>query len=103
VLVAALWWNISIAEDRRAADKLVAAEPEERSRWASSATVRAPRADRGDHPDRAGIRQLLERPSRDAVARGRHGGFHAGDVFFRWVMGMRPLAVRSLGAKLSQR
>ena len=38
VLVASLWWSYFDREDRRAADKLVAAEPEQRSRMASSAT-----------------------------------------------------------------
>jgi low temperature requirement protein LtrA len=38
VLVASLWWSYFDREDRRAADKLVAAEAEERSRMASSAT-----------------------------------------------------------------
>ncbi len=27
--------------------------------------------------------------------------FMLGDVFFRWVMGMRPIAVRSLGAAIA--
>jgi len=61
VLVAALWWSYFDREDRRAADKLVAAEPEQRSRmgllgyWYAHLALIA-----GVVLIAAGIRQLLE-------------------------------------------
>jgi low temperature requirement protein LtrA len=61
VLVASLWWSYFDREDRRAADKLVAAEPEERSRmgilgyWYARLALIS-----GIVLIAAGIRQLLE-------------------------------------------
>ena len=46
----------------------------------------------------AGIRQLLEGHPGMRLLAGGMALFMLGDVFFRWVMGMKPIAVRSLGA-----
>ena len=102
VLVAALWWSYFDREDRRAADKLVAAEPEQRSRmgllgyWYAHLALIA-----GIILIAAGIRQLLEGHSGMGPLAGGMALFMLGDVFFRWVMGMRPVAVRCLGAALA--
>jgi low temperature requirement protein LtrA len=99
VLVAALWWSYFDREDRRAADKLVAAEPEQRSRmgllgyWYAHLALIA-----GIILIAAGIRQLLEGHPGMGLLAGGMVLFMLGDVFFRHVMGMRPIAVRSLGA-----
>ena len=99
VLVAALWWSYFDREDRRAADKLVAAAPEERSRmgilgyWYAHLALIS-----GIVLIAAGIRQLLGGHPGMGLLAGGMVLFMLGDVFFRWVMGMRPIAVRSLGA-----
>jgi low temperature requirement protein LtrA len=99
VLVAALWWSYFDREDRRAADKLFAAAPEQRSRmgllgyWYAHLALIA-----GIVLIAAGIRQLLEGHSGMGLLAGGMALFMLGDVFFRWVMGMRPLAVRFVGA-----
>jgi len=51
----------------------------------------------------AGIRQLLERGGDGGtwLLAGGMALFMLGDVFFRWVMGMRPIVVRFLGALLA--
>ena len=46
----------------------------------------------------AGIRQLLEGHPGMGLLSGGMALFMLGDVFFRWVMGMRPITVRSFGA-----
>ena len=98
VLVASLWWSCFDREDRRAADKLVAAAPEERSRmgilgyWYAHLALIS-----GIVLIAAGIRQLLGGHSGMGLLSGGMALFMLGDVFFRWVMGMRPIAVRSLG------
>src|SRR5256712_7260223 len=96
------WWSYFDREDRRAADKLVAAEPEQRSRmgllgyWYAHLALIA-----GIILIAAGIRQLLEgHPGMELLAGGM-ALFMLGDVFFRWVMGMRPIAVRSFGAAVA--
>jgi low temperature requirement protein LtrA len=102
VLVAALWWSYFDREDRRAADKLVAAEPEERSRmgllgyWYAHLALIA-----GIILIAAGIRQLLEGHPGMGLLAGGMALFMLGDVFFRWVMGMHPIAVRCFGAVLA--
>jgi low temperature requirement protein LtrA len=104
VLVAALWWSYFDREDRRAADALVAAAPEERSRmgllgyWYAHLALIA-----GIILIAAGIRQLLERGGDGGtwLLAGGMALFMLGDVFFRWVMGMRPIVVRFLGALLA--
>jgi low temperature requirement protein LtrA len=99
VLVAALWWSYFDREDRRAADKLVAAEPEQRSRmgllgyWYAHLALIA-----GIILIAAGIRQLLEGHSGMGLLSGGMAVFMLGDVFFRRVMGMRPVGVRLAGA-----
>lgn len=102
VLVASLWWSYFDREDRRAADRLVAAAPEERSRmgllgyWYAHLALIS-----GIVLIAAGIRQLLEgRPGTGLLAGGM-ALFMLGDVFFRWVMRMRPIVVRLLGAALA--
>ena len=102
VLVASLWWSYFDREDRRAADKLVAAAPEERSRmgilgyWYAHLALIS-----GIVLIAAGIRQLLEgHPGMRLLASGMVL-FMLGDVFFRWVMGMHPIAVRCFGAVLA--
>jgi low temperature requirement protein LtrA len=102
VLVASLWWSYFDREDRRAADKLVQAAPEERSRmgilgyeYAHLALIS------GIVLIAAGIRQLLEGHPGMGLLSGGMALFMLGDVFFRWVMGMRPIAVRCLGAALA--
>jgi len=96
------WWSYFDREDRRAADKLVAAEPEQRSHmgllgyWYAHLALIA-----GIILIAAGIRQLLEgHPGMELLAGGM-ALFMLGDVFFRWVMGMRPIAVRSFGAAVA--
>jgi len=102
ILVASLWWSYFDREDRRAADKLVAAEPEQRSRmgllgyWYAHLALIA-----GIILIAAGIRQLLEGHPGMGLLAGGMALFMLGDVFFRWVMGMRPIVVRSLGALLA--
>jgi len=102
VLVASLWWSYFDREDRRAADKLVAAEPELRARmgllgyWYAHLALIA-----GIILIAAGIRQLLEGHPGMGLLAGGMALFMLGDVFFRWVMGMRPIAVRSFGAVLA--
>jgi low temperature requirement protein LtrA len=49
----------------------------------------------------AGIRQLLEGHPGMGLLSGGMALFMLGDVFFRWVMGMRPIAVRCAGAALA--
>ena len=99
VLVAALWWSYFDREDRRAADHLVAAPPEQRSRmgllgyWYAHLALIS-----GIVLIAAGIRQLLEGGSGMGLLAGGMVLFMLGDVFFRWVMGMTPIAVRFLGA-----
>jgi len=99
LLVAALWWSYFDREDRRAADRLVAAAPEQRARmgllgyWYAHLALIA-----GIILIAAGIRQLLEGHSGMRLLAGGMTLFMLGDVFFRWVMGMRPVAVRFLGA-----
>ncbi len=99
VLVASLWWSYFDREDARAADKLVAAAPEERSRmgllgyWYAHLALIS-----GIVLIAAGIRQLLEGHPGMGLLSGGMALFMLGDVFFRWVMGMRPIAVRFLGA-----
>jgi len=99
VLVAALWWSYFDREDRRAADKLVAAEPERRARmgllgyWYAHLAIIS-----GIILVAAGIRQLLEGHAGMGLLAGGMTLFMLGDVFFRHVMGMRPLAVRCAGA-----
>jgi low temperature requirement protein LtrA len=99
VLVASLWWSYFDREDRRAADKLVAAAPEQRSRmgllgyWYAHLALIA-----GIILIAAGIRQLLEGHPGMKLLAGGMALFMLGDVFFRWVMGMKPVAVRFLGA-----
>jgi len=44
---------------------------------------------------------LLEGHPGMALLSGGMALFMLGDVFFRWVMGMRPIAVRSLGAAIA--
>ena len=84
--------------DRRAADKLAPA-PEQRARmgflgcWYAHLALIA-----GIILIAAGIRQLLERHPGMALLAGGMALFMLGDVSFRWVMGMRPIAVRLLGA-----
>jgi low temperature requirement protein LtrA len=98
-LVSALWWSYFDREDRRAADRLVAAAPEKRSRmgllgyWYAHLALIA-----GIVLIAAGIRQLLEGHSGLRLLAGGMTLFMLGDIFFRWVMGIRPLAVRLLGA-----
>src|SRR2546428_5163760 len=102
VLVASLWWSYFDREDRRAADKLVAAEPEERSRmgilgyWYAHLALIS-----GIVLIAAGIRQLLEGHSGMRLLAGGMGLFMMGGVFFRWVMGMQPIPVRSFRAVLA--
>ena len=102
VLVAALWWSYFDREDRRAADKLVAAAPEQRSRmgllgyWYAHLGLIA-----GIVLIAAGIRQLLEGHSGMKLLAGGMAVFMLGDVFFRHVMGMHPIAVRCFGAVLA--
>lgn len=102
VLVASLWWSYFDREDRRAADKLVAAEPEQRARmgllgyWYAHLALIA-----GIILIAAGIRQLLEGHSGMGLLAGGMALFMLGDVGFRWVMGMRPIAVRLLGAAVA--
>jgi low temperature requirement protein LtrA len=102
VLVASLWWSYFDREDRRAADKLVAAAPEERSRmgilgyWYAHLALIA-----GIVLIAAGIRQLLEGHPGMRLLAGGMALFMLGDVFFRWVMGMHPIAVRCFGAVLA--
>jgi low temperature requirement protein LtrA len=102
VLVASLWWSYFDREDRRAADKLVAAAPEERSRmgilgyWYAHLALIS-----GIVLIAAGIRQLLEGHPGMGLLSGGMALFMLGDVFFRWVMGMRPVAVRSVGAAVA--
>src|SRR5258705_821692 len=102
VLVAALWWSYFDREDRRAADRLVAAEPEERSRmgllgyWYAHLVLIA-----GIILIAARIRQLLEGHPGMGLLAGGMTLFMVGDVFFRWVMGMHPIAVRCFGAVLA--
>jgi low temperature requirement protein LtrA len=102
VLVVSLWWSYFDREDRRAADKLVAAAPEERSRmgilgyWYAHLALIS-----GVVLIAAGIRQLLEGHSGMGLLSGGMALFMLGDVFFRWVMGMRPIAVRCVGAALA--
>jgi low temperature requirement protein LtrA len=99
VLVAALWWSYFDREDRRAADKLMAAAPEQRSRmgllgyWYAHLALIT-----GIILIAAGIRQLLEGHPGMGLLSGGMAVFMLGDVFFRHVMGMRPIGVRSLGA-----
>ena len=102
VLVGSLWWSYFDREDRRAADKLVAAAPEQRSRmgilgyrYAHLALIA------GIILIAAGIRQLLEGHPGMGLLAGGMALFMLGDVFFRWVMGMRPIAVRLLGAAVA--
>ena len=98
-LVAALWWSYFDREDRRAADKLVAAEPEQRSRmgllgyWYAHLALIA-----GIILIAAGIRQLLEGHPGMRLLSGGLAVFMIGDVFFRYVMGMRPIGARLTGA-----
>jgi len=102
VLVAAQWWSYFDREDARAADKLVAAEPEERSRmgllgyWYAHLALIS-----GIVLIAAGIRQLLEGHPGMRLLAGGMALFMLGDVFFRWVMGMHPIAVRCFGAVLA--
>jgi low temperature requirement protein LtrA len=102
VLVACLWWSYFDREDRRAADKLVAAAPEQRARmgilgyWYAHLALIA-----GIILIAAGIRQLLEGHSGMRLLAGGMVLFMLGDVFFRWVMGMHPIAVRCFGALLA--
>ena len=101
-VVASLWRSYFDREDRRAADKLVAAEPEERSRmgilgyWYAHLALIS-----GIVLIAAGIRQLLEGHSGMRLLAGGMVLFMLGDVFFRWVMGMHPIAVRCFGAVLA--
>jgi len=84
--VASLWWSYCDRGDRRAADKLVAAEPEQRSRmgllgyWYAHLALIS-----GIVLIAAGIRQLLEAIP-DGLLAGGMALFMLGDVFFRWVM-----------------
>src|SRR5882672_4340890 len=102
VLVAALWWSYFDREDRRAADRLVAAAPEERSRmgilgyWYAHLALIS-----GIVLIAAGIRQLLGGHPGMGLLSGGMVLFMLGDVFFRWVMGMHPIAVRCFGAVLA--
>jgi len=102
VLVASLWWSYFDREDRRAADRLVAAAPEQRSRmgllgyWYAHLALIA-----GIILIAAGIRQLLEGHPGMGLLAGGMALFMLGDVFFRWVMGIKPVAVRCLGAVLA--
>lgn len=102
VLVSALWWSYFDREDKRAADKLVAAAPEKRARmgllgyWYAHLALIA-----GIILVAAGIRQLLEGHEGMALLAGGMVLFMLGDVFFRWVMGMSPITVRLLGAAIA--
>ncbi len=102
VLVAALWWSYFDREDRCAADKLVQAAPEERSRmgilgyWYAHIALIS-----GIVLIAAGIRQLLEGHPGMGLLSGGMALFMLGDVLFRWVMGMRLIAVRFLGAAVA--
>src|SRR5712691_3147656 len=84
VLVAALWWSYFDREDARAADKLVAAEPEQRSRmgllgyWYAHLALIS-----GIVLIAAGIRQLLGGHSGMGLLSGGMALFMLGDVFFR--------------------
>jgi hypothetical protein len=49
----------------------------------------------------AGIRQLLEGHPGMGLLSGGMALFMLGDVFFRWVMGVQPIAVRCFGALLA--
>jgi low temperature requirement protein LtrA len=99
VLVASLWWSYFDREDRRAADKLVAAEPEERARmgllgyWYAHLALIA-----GIVLIAAGIRQLLAHATGIGLLCGGMALFMLGDIAFRWVMRIRPIGVRLLGA-----
>ena len=99
VLVAALWWSYFDREDRRAADRLVAAEPEERARmgllgyWYAHLVLIA-----GIVLIAAGIRQLLAQGAGTQLLCGGMALFMLGDVLFRRVMGIRPIALRVAGA-----
>jgi low temperature requirement protein LtrA len=101
-LVAALWWSYFDREDARAADKLVAAPPEQRARmgllgyWYAHLVLIS-----GIILIAAGIRLLLEGHSGVGLLAGGMTLFMLGDVFFRWVMGMRPVAVRLAGAAMA--
>lgn len=99
VLVAALWWSYFDREDRRAADRLVAAPPEERARmgllgyWYAHLALIA-----GIVLVAAGIRQLLEGNPGMKLLAGGMTLFMLGDIFFRRVMGIEPVGVRFVGA-----
>jgi len=49
----------------------------------------------------AGIRQLLEGGTGMGLLAGGMALFMLGDVFFRWVIGTRPIVVRCLGAAVA--
>ena len=99
VLVAALWWSYFDREDRRAADRLVAAKPEQRARmgllgyWYAHLALIA-----GIVLVAAGIRQLLEGHPGMKLLAGGMTLFMLGDIFFRRVMGIEPIGVRFVGA-----
>jgi low temperature requirement protein LtrA len=99
VLVAALWWIYFDRDDARAVDKLVAADPERRARmgllgyWYAHIPIIF-----GIVLVAAGIRQLLEGHAGMRLLAGGLALFMLGDVAFRYVMGMRPLVFRCLGA-----
>jgi low temperature requirement protein LtrA len=99
ILVAALWWSYFDREDRRAADRLVAAPPEQRARmgllgyWYAHLALIS-----GIVLIAAGIRELLESGAGMRLLAGGMGLFMLGDVGFRWVMGITPVGVRFLGA-----
>src|SRR3989442_12913525 len=101
VLVASLWWSYFDREDARAADKLVAAEPKQRSRmgllgyWYAHLALIS-----GIVLIAAGIRQLLESPPGMGLLSAGMAPFMLGDVFFRWGMRMHPIALGCFGAVL---
>jgi len=83
MLVASLWWSYFDREDRRAADKLVQAAPEERSRMGILGYWYAHLALLGHRADRCGDQAIARRPSQDGPPLRRDGSLHARGRFLQ--------------------
>ena len=106
LLVTALWWSYFDREDKSAEHLLVAASPERRSRmgllgyWYGHLALIF-----GIVLISAGIELLLEHGTQASSSGATllFGGvavYMLGDVFFRWIMGMTPIAIRLVAGAL---
>jgi low temperature requirement protein LtrA len=107
VLIAALWWSYFDHDDERAEHTLISASPEARSRlgllgyWYTHLAMIA-----GIVMIATGVKEVIANgvgPIHGAawLLAGGIAFYLLGDVVFRWVMGIRPVIVRALGAAIA--